>query len=256
MRLGPWIVLLAAATAVQAKPSINAAWDLKKVVIDGNADEWQGSMTFLEGPQMFFGARNDDANLALCFFARDPEVGLRAIARGLVLELHVKGVEPLRLQFPIGLFEAGRPPQGGSVESLLFLGSGSAGRRRIPVENTLGVLARVNADASSFTYEIEIPLARGETHPYAVGVHPGDEVAVSLMAPELDREAARREGGGAAAPRSGAAGGREGEREGGELGEGPGGMGAGSPRRMPVEDERPTPPPPLELKARVRLARP
>jgi hypothetical protein len=256
MRLGPGIVLLAAVTTVQAKPSIDAAWDLEKVVIDGNADEWQGSMTFLDGPQMFVGARNDDANLALCFFTRDPEVGLRSIARGLVLELHVKGEEPLRLQFPIGLFEAGRPPKGGSVDTILFLGSGSADRRRVPVENDLGVRARVNADAGSFTYEIEIPLARSETHPYAVGTHPGGEVTLSLAAPELDREAARREGGGAAAPRSGAAGGREGEREGGEPGEGPGGMGAGSHRGMPVEDERPTLPRPLEIKAKVRLAQP
>jgi hypothetical protein len=257
MRLGPGIVLLAAVTTLQAKPSIDAAWDLGKVAIDGNADEWQGSMTFLEGPQVFVGARNDDANLALCFFTRDPEVGLRSVARGLVLEIRVKGEEPLRIQFPLGLFEAGRPPKGGSVDTILFLGAGSADRRRVPVENDLGVRARVNADASSFTYEIEIPLARSGTHPYAVEARPGAEVSVTLEPPELDREAARREEGGAGAPRSGGMGGQEGERGGpGEPQGGAGGPGAGSHRGMPAEDERPTPLRPVEVKLKIRLAKP
>jgi hypothetical protein len=247
MRTGPWIVLLAAFTAVHAKSAIDASPDIGKVVIDGNADEWQGSMTYLDGPQLFVGARNDDASLALCFFSRDPEVGLRSIARGLVLELRVKGEDPLRIQFPIGLFEAGRPPKGGSVDSILFLGSGSADRRRVPVDSAFGVELRATADESSFTYEVKVPLARSEAHPYAVGARPGAEVSVTLEPPELDREAARREEGGAGAPR----GGGPGEPEGGA-----GGPGAGSHRGMPAEDERPAPLRPVEVKLKIRLAQP
>ena len=94
-----------------AKPVVEATWHAGNVSIDASADEWLGSMVFLDGPELHLGVRNDDEYLYLCLYSRDQRTAYRGMMRGLVLQFSVKGGDPLRIQFPIGLFEDGQPPR-------------------------------------------------------------------------------------------------------------------------------------------------
>ena len=247
------LIVVIASGSGWAKPTVEATWQQGSVSVDASADEWLGSMTSLDGSEMHLGVRNDGEYLYLCLYSPDPRTAQRTMMRGLVLQLSVKNGDPIRIQFPIGIFEDGRPPSMAGeqdrerireraregLESFLLLQTDSQDRRRIPVENDLGIEMRTGGESGSFVYEMKLPLAANDAHPYAIGWSSGS-INLKIDTPEIDREAMRSQGG----MRGGMGGGRSGGMGGGMGGGRSGGMGG----------DRPQMPEPLHIKARIRLA--
>lgn len=245
-----------AAGTTSAKTVVDSTWRTGTVSIDASAVEWQGSMTFLPGPEMHVAVRNDEEYLYLCLSSPDRRATQRAMMRGLVFGFSVKGADPIRIQFPIGMFEDGPPPPmaGGqdreriremlrkNLDSFLLLRTDSHERRRIPVENALGIEMRTGDEDGWFVYELKLPLVASDAHPYAIGSSSG-AIELRIDTPDIDREAMRSKGG----MRGGmGGGGRGGGMGGGGRGGGMGGGGRGG--------DRPQMPEPLHIKARIRLA--
>ena len=92
------------------------------------------------------------------------------------------------------------------------------------------------------TYELKVPLAANDAHPYAVGAKPGALVSVGLEMPKLQMPEGRgREGGGGGRGPGGGGGGGMGGRiggYGGGMGGGRGGHGGGGGYQQ-SEQEKP-----------------
>lgn len=238
--------LLLATLAAQAKATIESTWTREAVTVDGSAEDWQGSVTYVEGRELYVGARNDAEYLYLCVYSEDPQTGQQAIGRGLSLQLVPKGGAPLTIGFPIGFLADGGPQRGmerpdreqmrkraeESLDSFTLREPGAEYEQRVAVDNRFGIELRAGFDEGRFVYEARIPLAVSELHPFAIGVESGGLVSVTLEPPKMDRDSMGPAGGGMR----------------------PGGLGGGGMPRGAGLGERPDPAGPIKLKAKIRLA--
>lgn len=272
-----WVGAAAVVVAVcpaLARQEIAATWRNEAIAIDGSADDWQGALTFVDGPNVLVGARNDGESLYLCFYSNDAELGRSASLRGLLLELDGKGQDPLRIQFPTGIPPAGDQPGQPRHErarsadkeqeafpplsaSLVLLEPGAKHGRSVPLDEALGIELRVSHPSEgSFVYEARIPLHRSEAHPYAAGSEPGGTLLLRLDSVEVDRgempapgemgghrgKGGMGPGGTGGGPKGGPGGMRGGGGHGGMAGPPPGAPGAFTMPRL------------LHLKAKILLA--
>jgi len=252
------LVIAAGISTAVAKTKLESQWLDREVTIDAAIDEWHDSLTYIDGPDVFVGALNDDRFLYVCIHSRDSEFVSQAMRQGLIIKLDTKGSDALQIQFPMGAMESGvRPPARGaefdreearrkieqSLDTFLILGPGSGDRRQVPVDNRFGVELHVDGAGGEFVYELKIPLARSEAHPFAIDAKSGATVSVALDTPEIDRGAMGQPMGGGRG--AGMGGGMPG---GGMPG---GGMGGG---RGGAEGQRPELPDPLKVRAKIHLA--
>lgn len=254
---------------VWAKTVLDSTWRVGTVAIDASAEDWQGSMTFVPGADLHVGVRNDERYLYLCLSSPNRRTTQQAMMRGLIVRFSVKGADPMRIQFPIGLFEDGQPPPlGGSqnrermremlrekLDSFLILEGGAHERQRLSVENSLGIEMRTGDKDGWFVYEMKVPLLASDDQPYAIGGSSG-VIELRIDTPTIDREAMRSKTG-MRGGMGGGGGGRGGGGRGGGMGGGGGGRGGGMGGGRSGAGrggERPQMPEPLHLKVRIRLA--
>jgi hypothetical protein len=254
--------LLMLFTGGEARASVQAGSQDGSVTVDGSAADWRDGMTYFRGPGLSFGARNDDEFLYLCIFSSDPQVGSRAMFRGLTVAFGDK----LTVQFPEGVLASngGARPSGPpdrtrmreraaqSLDFLMLRMPGTPDPLQFPVDNKLGVEVRITTEPD-FVYELKVPLLRTEAFPYAIDAAPGDKITVRVDTPEIEPPAAdERPGGpGGGMHRGGMGGGMRGGMGGGMHG----GMGRGGGGERPDGmGERPAMPRPMRFTARIRLA--
>ena len=262
------LVVGVASGIVWAKTAVDATWQEGTVSVDASAEEWHGSMTFLPGPGMHLGVRNDDEYLYLCLYSPDRRTARQIMMQGLVFRFDAKNADPMRIQFPIGMFEDGQPrPMPGeqdrermrermyeNLDSFLLLETNSRERRRLLVDNDLGIEVRAGEESGSFVLEMKLPLLSNDAHPYAIGGS-ADRIGLRIDTPEIDREAMRSKGGMRGGMGGGGMGG--GGRGGGGMGGRGGGMGGGMGGGRSGGrggGDRPQMPEPLHAKVKIQLA--
>ena len=245
------LVAAAVSTTAQAKSELQSSWVDREITIDGAVNEWHDSLTYIDGPDVFVGALNDDRFLYLCIHSRDSEFVRRAMEQGLIIKLDAKGSDAIRIQFPMGALASGvRPPARGeafdrdaarqktkqSLDTFLILGPDSDDRQRVPVDNQLGIQLIADSRGGEFVYELKIPLVQNEAQPFAVNAEPGVRLSLALDTPEIDRDEMRP-------PMNGGRGGGMGGGKGG----GRGGRG-GQSGQLPETSE------PMKVRAKILLA--
>ena len=118
---------------------------------------------------------------------------------------------------------AGRPPPPDAPPdppSPRVLGSSKDDARSFTADKAPGIEVKLGQAEGLLTYELKVPLAANDAHPYGIGAKPGAMISVGLEMPKLEMPEGRgREGGGRGGP-----GGGMGGHGGGGMG-GYGGMG-------------------------------
>lgn len=221
------------------------------VVVDGETDDWNGALSYVEKSHLFVGFINNRDNLYICLTREEVE-GRAAGApmSGLTVWLDPAGGEKKTLG--IRLAQAGGPPEGEQPEGapgqrpgsrperqprneagdrgadqdkppmppgggIEILGSNGQVLRKMSSEEAAaaGLEVKTGFAAGSSTVEIGIPLVAGDRHPYAVGAGPDGAVGIGF----ISRKSSRNDR-------------RGGPSEGGPGGGMPGGMGGGMPGGM------------------------
>lgn len=224
---------------------LSSRWRDQEVAVDGINNEWGNATTFLEDQNALIGVMNDEDYLYLSLITNDRFLGNRMTLMGLTLWFDPKGgkKKAFGIQYPLGLQEIGAPMMGDwqepdpdsenrrqmieqSLSEIKFLGSDEDDWDMMSLSDAPGIEAKVNATNGTFVYELRIPLAHSEKHPYAVGAEVGKTIGIGLetQQPDRGRMTGMRGGG----MRGGDMGPRSGGRPGG-FGSPPGGMG---PREM------------------------
>ena len=144
------------------------------------------------------------------------------------------------------------PPQDASPDPpnrLEVLGSSKDDARSFTADKAPGIEVKLGQAEGLLTYELKVPLAANDAHPYGIGAKPGAVISVGLEMPKLEMPEGRgREGGGRAGP-----GGGMGGHGGGGMG-GFGGMGGRGGHSNGGGYERAEQPKPLSGWMAVQLA--
>jgi hypothetical protein len=255
---------------------LNSRWKNAEIVVDGDAADWSGSLTYWEKEKLALGVQNDESYLYLCL-QPDRQTQRRAMMFGFTIWLDSTAQDKkiLGIRFPIGMQnyedewtpdfgpqgEEGLdgPPQrneGGfegqqrfaeMLSEIAIIGPDKDDRNRIPVNNTYGIKVAITEFSSEPVYELKVPLHVLKGQPYVIAAAAGETISLGLELGELDREKMReqmmgRGGFGGGRPGGGIGGGRPGGGMGG--GRRPGGFGG----------NRPEMPKPLKVWTKVQLA--
>lgn len=266
------------------KLAMDSNWRTRQITIDGGDGDWQGAVTYVAKGSTVVGLLNDEQFLYLRLASADRATQVQVMRLGFTVWFDARGggQQSFGIRFPQGMGGRGRPfaegegeqepgrqqwaaREPGEVPPAVALGQpevigpGKGERHRLTDPDSQGIDLEVVQAEGRLVYELKIPLARDEAHPYGLGVRPGQQFSIGFETNTPDREAMRaRRGGGGRRP-GGMGGGGMGPEGLGPGGMEPPGMGMGGSRGgRGMGGGRPAAggdlPQPLKLWVKVRLA--
>jgi hypothetical protein len=229
-----------------------STWRERTITVDGNNEDWEGITSYVDAAKISVGLLNDENYLYVNLVLWEPMQQMQAMGQGLTLWFDPEGGDEktLGIRYPLGgMGGMMRPGRGGqdrdemreemrenylaAATELELLGPRDIDRHRYDLAEAHGVEVRVNPTKESLIYELKVPLTKSAQEKFALGADGGEPIGVTLETPKTERP-----------EMSGGFPGGGGGRSGG------GGRGGG---RMPGGGRR-SPPEPLEVQAKIRLA--
>jgi hypothetical protein len=253
------LAVLGTAVSLQARDTrahFNSGWLTAAITVDGSPTEWAGPLAPFNDQPLSMAAANDGDSLYLVLTASDPAVRRQILRQGLIVWFDGGGKDKKKfgVKFPIGVglseedlrgHRGGRPDSGGrggtpggpaqapAVEPpnrLEVLGASKDDARSYTADQAPGIAVKVGQAEGLLAYELKVPLASSDAHPYGVSAKPGQMISVGLEMPKLELPEARGREGGHGGMGGGGGGGRPGGFGGGGMGR-PGGGGGGGMER-------------------------
>jgi hypothetical protein len=266
-------VALVASLAGCGDKEIKSSARDRDIVIDGDYNDWEGTLKFDEDANLSYGLANDDRSMYIVLVVGDRAVRRQIMLSGMYLWFDPAGEETRKfgLRYPIGLQEEGfdaimpmmreRDPERMRVAfqettaEFMIIGAGEQVWRRGNIHSVEGVEAAANADKNVLVLEFKVPVGDTGAYGYGIGSKAGAVIGLGLQTPELDVEAMKEQMREAMEERGG---GRGGGGRGGGMGTGGGrgGKGGGGMRggTRPPGGQQPEMPDPIKVWTRVQLA--
>ena len=186
--------------AAQAS-AIVATWKTSDIVIDGSMADWAVLTRIGDGPAV--AAMNDATHLYLAVASNDPTVRVQ-LATGLIVwidgtarrqqtfGLRVEGLSPRPLSGSAPPAETLPDRVRNPLDRFDLLGPARLQRRLIDDAAAAGFALASGVEDDTVVYEMQIPLAKTDDRPYAVGTQPGSTVSVGLETPPALRQSRER----------------------------------------------------------------
>jgi hypothetical protein len=248
------ILALLLLTGCSSTKSLTSERATAPPVINGDLEDWAGSLQRYEDGNILGGVRNDGERLYLAVSTSDPATARRAILTGLEIWVDPVGGknESIGIRFPIGVINHNRAnrdatplPGGRSDPAMMEMMFGAqmnemeilaenSEPRRVNVRSMEDVKASSRYEFGTLSMELAIPLDAGSS--FGLGLSPGAAtIGLGIKSTQLGGGPGGREGqaggvrggGGGRGGRGG--GGRGGRGGGGRGGQGAGGQGGGQP---------------------------
>jgi hypothetical protein len=198
-------VIAAASLSLRAADTIEltSAWRTEPIRIDGDSEDWYGRLQAVRGQRFSVGLANDADALYFCLVTTDRVLAQQITRQGLMIWLdpsdakakkHVFGVhfpiDPrlVAMRDPATIYS--REPSAGYVpgdegQSGVGILSGKGDAKRIPIEESGGIQARLSVHGEALVYELKVPLKGGAgAGSYFVNAVPGATVRFGLQTPE------------------------------------------------------------------------
>lgn len=267
-------VVLAVLIAGCNDPEIDSRWRDREITVDGDDSEWGNYIQhYDEETRIVFCMFNDDSDLYIKLSSPNRTIQSQIIGLGLTVWFDPEGGNDKKfgIHFPIGMQGASMKMMGrrekpagaedtdqiqkkleAAQQEIELIGPGINERYTMPVEDAAlaGIYVRIGKPRGNIIYELKVPLAFSDDHPYAIGTTADKKIGVGFETGKMNKEmmAERRsKSGGGKGGRDGGRGGISGGM-GGRMGGRTGGRG-GMPGR-----ERGLMPEPLDLWTKVTLA--
>ncbi len=175
-----WVVgcclgVLLSASSVEAKGRIVSQWLDREIVVDGELDEWRDALVYFSSVDAFVAMFNDDSTLYFCLYSQSPEISDQLAMDGLRLRIEGKQTGEFVVHFP----------QGAVTDVIELQLPGQRDRVTVSAGGEAGLEARVS-HRGSFVYELKIPLVAGDSHPWALGLFPGDKFKLVIENPRIN----------------------------------------------------------------------
>jgi hypothetical protein len=212
---------------------LDSRWLESPVTVDGSPVDWPGPLVPFNEQPVSIAAANDGDSVYLVLTASDRAARTQILRRGLIVWFDSGGKDKKRfgLKFPVGSGfsgddfrgrrrggdgssrtgdHEGQPPDGAARDGappqdqspdvanrLEILGSSKDDARSFTADKVPGIEVKLGQAEGLLTYELKVPLAANDAHPYAIGAKSGALISVGLEVPKLEMPEMRgREGGG------------------------------------------------------------
>jgi hypothetical protein len=263
------ITALASIAHPLAAPARVSTWGNPSATIDGRADEWS-MLDPLENTRVSIGLQNDARHLYICVASSDQARRQQLLGAGLIVWLDADGGK----KRAFGIRIPGTELQGGPAEDLRrrpgtqsdtpqssddgrvvntqmsvppvsyveIVGPKDDDRRRVELAAMPSLKVARSQHEGTLVLELQIPLARNDASPHAIGTRPGQLIGLGFETPKAERPVSSRpdgSGGGRGGVGSGTRGGSKGGMGGGGRGGGMGGGRGGPPDREGGPRQRP-----------------
>ena len=224
----------------------------KEITIDGNQEDWNGNLTFMEDEKLAVGFQNDSIYLYLCLTTSDRSNVMKILSLGLTVWFEPdNGEKIIGLRYPQKLEKVNFKNLAAMnnnkqdkydfetiVETMLqyqneysIVNEDDYSLYAFPIGNKNGFELKAGTSMGQFVYEAKIPIANNGESIVLINVLPGEKLNVGFETGEFDMDEMRKNmsssgmtsGGMSGGGRSG--GGRSG---GGKSGAGRGGQRSGS----------------------------
>ena len=251
------------------EPEIDSRWRDREISIDGNDSEWGNYIQYYdEDTRVILCMFNDDQNMYIKVSSPNRMMQSQFISMGFTVwfDPNSGNDKKFGVHFPLGKQGGGlqitrggeKPTQNDDQEKIQkmleeiqkdieLIGPGKNKRLIMTVTEAddLGINVKMGKPKGNLIYELKIPLALSENHPYAVGIVPDKKIGVGFETGKINKNEMKKRMSDRQGQMSGKPGGM------GERGGRPGGMGGRGGNRMPGGGMIPEP---LELWAKVTLA--
>lgn len=214
---------------------LESTWKDRDITLDGKGGEWLGAKYYFEDSAISVGLINDERYLYVSMMTENPMLRSQMMRQGLTVWLDPQGGKnkSFGIKFPLGRQGEEQEREGmdpremmdemareemmqrlqESMTELEVLGPDEKVLGRWDVEDSKGIEVKMRNAGGTFVYELKVPLASSEEHPFAVGVEPGDIIGVGFLSPKMQmrrpsgiRGGGRMPGGGGGMPPGGGGG--------------------------------------------------
>lgn len=239
--------------------NIKSEWLTNKIAIDGNQNDWQTGINYLDDEGVGLGIKNDDKNLYLCLIVNDQSKIISIMRAGLTIWFNSPNDDKntIGIEYPIHKkrgagevnenFRSGNRPEFDpkamferfmqNQKEYLIVNKDKFPLTEYWVGSNANIDLKVNVNMGRLVYELKIPLAYADSLKYHVDAKVGDKFNLSFETNEIQRPS-----------RSGGFGGEG--MEGGEIG----GMRRGGRKRGGNYEGERKAPEKIEFTANVQLA--
>lgn len=233
---------LGSATWAAERPKFVSQPITGTIVVDGQHDDWTGLVEPFGTEPVEIQVANDGAFLYLRLVTSDPSARNQIMRRGLIVWFDEDGKTKKRFGLKYPVVESSGEPQergryggarrgGGSgsggehpsdetyepADRIDVLGSNKNDERSLTLDHASGIEAAERLEQGTLRYELKVPLARSDDHPYAIGTAAGKTIGIGIETPKVERPSY---GGGGGSGGGGRIGGMGGHGSGGMRGGG------------------------------------
>ncbi len=203
------VLVVLTASGCGSTKKVESSWPERPVVVDGHDEEWTSPPVAVEDGKVLVSTVNDDTYLYVRVATRDRAMQAQILGPGLIVWLAPDGEKSKKIgiRFPIGVQGRGgrllrRRETGTGGEDLearwprfeeqlrafeILDPDGNPLERRLRASSE-DIEVSMSYEDGLLVYELKAPLRTEGGHTYAVGVAPGQAVAVGLETPEIARE--------------------------------------------------------------------
>lgn len=193
----------------------------EKIKIDGQPNEWQNKLKYIEGEKCAVGVQNDDKFIYFCFETSDRSTIMKIISLGATVWVEPENGKTLGIEYPLQTMKdkpmQGRPEiQNGQVSQaedsemmqnriytllnnqndLQIVNEDSFPLYSYPITDPLGFQVKLGLNMSKLVYEMRIPYGATSAAPVMVDAFPGELLSLKIETQEPDLSAKRPSGGG------------------------------------------------------------
>lgn len=182
---------------------MNSGWRDREIAIDGQQQEWQDAMTFVEKKNVAVGFINDEEYLYVRMTTTNRDIERQLMARGFTIWFDADGGKDKKfgIKFPIGMFEMGMMMRGRdrgedvesmrenfekSLTDLEIIMPGEKEPMRMRTTEAKGIEVKIGVPQENLVYELKVPLHKDDAHPYAIEAKAGKPIGVGFETAEID----------------------------------------------------------------------
>jgi hypothetical protein len=228
-------------------PDIESAWRKNEITINGNPDEWAGSIQYSNESKLGIGFINDEKNLFICMSSYDHQINRQIMDFGFTFLIKLKNGHGkiFGVRFPCGMDRPGHRPHSPremgnnpdmmnedfekSLQTIQIIGplQSDTMPMQIVQAESAGLTARIRLlPNGSLCYEVKLPLRPDSSNKLSINVG-NDSILAFSCETSVPAGGLKFSGGPPSGPTGGMGGGPGGMGGGPGGGAGGGGMGGG-----------------------------
>jgi len=190
---------------------VESTWRDREVTIDGidDGDEWANARYFLGEEKVTIGLLNDESNMYVRLSSHDNNMQRQLMALGFTVWFDAAGKKrkTLGIHFPIGMQSGGMQMMSRdrstsrdedsdqsqkmveeSQKEIEIIGPGKNESIKMVLSDVLeqGINIKIDVSKGNLVYELQIPLARNELHPYGIGTDITQAIGIGLETGKID----------------------------------------------------------------------